>query len=134
MMVKKLKFKIKRKIHDIIYEKHECPRRAEVPYQIIPPPDHWVTNNWKRKGSEWPKGIKMPRSCDYCGSVHPGDVPYLIENNFRISPSTKGYKYYIDGPSSISPCIKLYTMHISEEHKNKINMKIKLKREGIRDG
>lgn len=87
-------------------ELHMCPRRAENQHAPIRPAtedvplaelDEWPTDKWKG----WPAELGTPpRSCSYCGSVHPGDAVAMIRAGWEIEPTTKCYKWYINPPGS----------------------------------
>jgi len=48
----------------------------------------------------WPKELgPMPRTCSYCGGIHPADaIKLVLEFNFDVEGTTKGYKLYLHGP------------------------------------
>lgn len=83
-----------------------CPRRAGcVPHSAFPDHDEWETNRWTRhpEHDKWPEVLgEYPRSCSFCGSVHPEDAIDLIKNRgWEIEPSTKSYKWYINPPGAM---------------------------------
>lgn len=93
----------------------------------------------------WPGPGPKPRTCSYCGSVHPGDAVRLVtEFGFEVGATTKSYKLYLELPGyhaqsqrmlnrmrsgqdpvdaaageskieSIAPPLKLYSPHFSDE-------------------
>lgn len=106
----------------------------------------WETDRWgKRDSDRWPEAFQKPRSCSYCGSVHPDDVIALIEQGWEFDPSTKSYKSYwnppghaahtedvlanldnldkIGEPQHVSPVppVKLYHNHLSPDQLANIN-------------
>jgi hypothetical protein len=96
-------------------DKFWCPRRAEH-NRSGDERDEWLTNRWDSKGATWPDGFDKPRTCSWCGGVHPGDAIALLGNGFRLEETDNEYKFYmhaIDGTFAIPP-IKLYLMHFSE--------------------
>ena len=75
----------------------ECPRRIESPHQF-PLPDTWGTTRWGVRDSDvwnWPW---HPRTCPYCGGVHPEDGLKLIREGWSVEMTTKGYKAYLHPP------------------------------------
>ncbi len=59
----------------------------------------------------WPGPGPMPRTCSYCGSIHPEDAIKLVkEFKFTVARSTKGYKVYIHPPG--------YEIGLLEAHVN----------------
>jgi len=47
----------------------------------------------------WPGPGPTPRTCSYCGCIHPEDVLRLKrEFKFEVTRSTKSYKVYIEAP------------------------------------
>ena len=98
-----------------------CPRREEnrtAPIRpngddkVLPPSelDEWSTDRWK----DWPASLgTAPRSCSYCGSIHPDDAIRLIQSGWEIEPTTKCYKWYINTPGS-----KLHHMRVMRDIAN----------------
>ena len=118
-----------------------CPQ--SLPH-IDPGPHEWQTNRW----SDWEGPGEHPRTCSYCGSVHPEDVIKLIEQGWEIHPSTKSYKWYIELPGTadhqagflkaigndeymeaekanpfkrLSSPMKLYGQHTDKDQQNRLN-------------
>lgn len=101
----------------------KCPSR--IPGYPYPEGDHdeWRTDRWHRETDVFPEGFEKPRTCSYCGGVHPQDAIKLIKQGFTIQNSDKNYKAYINAPdgSSCVPPIKLYTVHFTDEEVLAIN-------------
>jgi hypothetical protein len=96
-------------------EKFTCPRRmVNLDGEAR---DTWVRNRWDSKAATFPKGYEKPRTCTWCGGIHPDDAIALIGAGFRLEETDKGYKFYmhpVDGTYTIPP-IKLYLAHFSNE-------------------
>ena len=83
-----------------------CPRRAGIPPNpAFPDHDKWETDRWNSPHYEakWPEELgEHPRTCSFCGCVHPEDAIDLIKNRgWEIEPSTKCYKWYINPPGAM---------------------------------
>lgn len=83
-----------------------CPRRGEGPVpKFVGDHDEWETTRWisNPEYDKWPEELgEHPRSCSFCGCVHPEDAIDLIKNRgWEIEPSTKSYKWYINPPGSM---------------------------------
>jgi len=138
-----------------------CPRRGEVGPWRIEAVDYWRKNQWgtplsrwweRQKNSDRPLGKLIerlgirkykrlggtlwawpwqPRTCSFCGSVHPRDAQRLFDEGWRLDRTSKRYKVYLEPPVgdrpypfpgegrpaflplfSPVPPVKLYTMHI----------------------
>lgn len=93
-------------------------------------------NNWwmesfirvrilKRKGScirhggtTWPEAFPAPRSCSFCGGVHPGDAVDLLSLGWTVDHTGKGYKAYLNPPRGHRhpvPPVKFYTQHLEPD-------------------
>ena len=108
----------------------KCPqdfRPANGPYPTI-------GNGWE-EGSKrwnddafvrWPEGHAKPRTCGYCGGVHPEDLVVLLKNGWRLGGTDKSYKMYVNPPDSTGmgsaiPPVKFYTYHASKENIDALN-------------
>ena len=145
-----------------------CPRRDENPQAdyMCPLPDEWWENSWvldldklqheqatlAAGGTCW-RWDWMPRTCSYCGSLHPEDVLKLLAEGWEHEKATgKNYKGYLHPPGyhdhcqrvlgaigdeaaeqkvfaeskfwSPVPCTKLYIMHFSKEQIGQLNAAI----------
>ena len=111
-------------------EKQECPRRAEGP-MITEPPDYWR----RTKKESWPKGIKKPRTCSFCGCIHPEDAITLVrDSNFTVESTTKNYKWYLNPPhGQVAPSFKLYRQHTTQEQRETLSNIILEKRRTVRE-
>lgn len=107
-------------------EPHLCPRRSENP---APPggwvhlltTDHWVRSRWltSREAAEAEKAVyeaknpgsiasltdwrwpgEIPRTCTYCGGIHPEDLIQLIAEGWETEGTGKNYKRYLNPPGS----------------------------------
>lgn len=139
-----------------------CPRRIHEigPWEHKPDLDAWETNRWttdavadKKRIEKYEKenpggsaGTQLwlytsdvPRTCSFCGSVHPEDAIALVREGWVIDPSTKKYKAYLEPPGynehmreviskirkmqdekiprrwSPTPPVKVYFMHFTQE-------------------
>lgn len=91
-------------------EEHLCPRRSEVGPQFRLP-DH---DTWDRRD-----GAKGPRTCSYCGSLHPEDFFILWIDDGEIGPTDKNYKAYLRHPISQTGQFKFYFMHLDEAQRHR---------------
>jgi len=104
-------------------------------------------NRWDgRKHVCWPDGTPKPRTCSHCGSVHPEDLLFLLEQGWEIEQTDKCYKYYVhplghqeevyrlahaitEGKAeafvgkvpTVAPCVKLYMNHVDTGMQEKLN-------------
>lgn len=153
-------------------ELHKCPRRMEGPFRFSEF-DTWQRDRWKNTKEEADKAIEefkarnspgssmsdpqwhgdspQPRTCSFCGSIHPDDLLQLLLEGWELEPTDKGYKYYVHpkgwrenfnkrmssftgGPTDIprfwspTPPVKSYVMHASEEQIKKLNDALKARR------
>lgn len=158
-----------------------CPSRMNQPgpWERVEGLDHWENNRWLddhdkaealRKewrdnnppGScsevmnEWVWPTPVPRTCSFCGGVHPDDALMLISNGWEVEPTSKGHKRYLAPPGSqlahqrlieaienrqeLSdlpehhkpvPPVKLYTWHFTQDQAKRFNevLKERAKRE-----
>lgn len=92
---------------------------------------------------EWPW---YPRTCSFCGGVHPADALRLVHEGWEVEWSDKGYKAYMNPPGyraamsrimdatrkreptgakhwswSPVPPVKLYTQHFTEQDAAEFN-------------
>ena len=49
-------------------------------------------------GTYWPWGFAKPRTCSYCGGVHPDDALALLKAGWEVDTTTKSYKRYLEPP------------------------------------
>ena len=94
-----------------------CPRRIrEVgPWPRSEGLDHWERGLWASTQAEadaevaahptggighvlWSYGGEQPRTCSFCGGIHPDDAIALIEGGWEVEGTTKGYKRYLNPP------------------------------------
>lgn len=60
--------------------------------------DTWETDRWgTRDTNKWEWKWK-PRTCSFCGCVHPEDALKLIEEKWMAERTDKGYKAYLHPP------------------------------------
>lgn len=125
-------------------ERFTCPRRAETPLCHEHDQDGWSNGGrWIDFPWSW-----TPRTCSFCGSVHPEDALRLLAEGWEDEMTTKRYKGYLHPPghrqsiavgmrkmreegikgfskrpsvSSPTPPAKFYTMHFSPEQIAKLN-------------
>ncbi len=110
--------------------------------------DGWDTNRWESRGpadgvTYFPQQFTPPRTCSYCGSVHPEDALKLMEQGWEVESATgKSYKRYLHPPGygrylmrrlgvpdvseprdyrDSTPPVKLYVMHLTAEQIDKFN-------------
>jgi hypothetical protein len=83
-------------------------------------------------GTYWPSGFDKPRTCSYCGGIHPADALTLFAAGWEVEGTDKGYKRYLHPPgcgdglrplraggrtghvASPVPPVKLYLWHFSD--------------------
>lgn len=96
-----------------------CPRRGEAPQGLVGGPDWWERGRWAATKEEadaevaefmaahptgrignvyWSYGGHQPRTCSYCGGVHPDDAATLVRAGWEVDPTTKSYKRYLEPP------------------------------------
>lgn len=124
-------------------------------YHALQRCSHWL---WKHEhyklanffnvyggGESWEWGWQ-PRTCSYCGSVHPADALKLLREGWEIDPSDKRYKAYLQPPRyratllhmltctelpkdywSPVPPVKLYTHHCTQQQIDELNKAAKLR-------
>jgi hypothetical protein len=66
----------------------------------------------------WRWGGEQPRTCSFCGGIHPDDAVALIKAGWRVGVTDKRYKRYMEPPQGTGyplPPVKLYTQHFSPE-------------------
>lgn len=122
-----------------------CPRRF---ISNATENDGWDTNRWESRGPSdavtyFPPQFIPPRTCSYCGSIHPEDALKLMEQGWEVESSTgKSYKRYLHPPGygrylmrvfgvpdvteprdyrEPTPPVKLYVMHLTAEQIDKFN-------------
>ncbi len=113
-----------------------CPRRSEGP-AITDGPDRWEPGDARWNAQRpWPGPGPAPRTCSFCGGVHPDDVLTLLRDHAWESHGTdKSYKKYLeppgtraahqalmrtgqraaDAPRSPTPPAKVYLQHWTDE-------------------
>lgn len=122
-----------------IVGRQRCPRRDEgLGYrEQAPDADAWERGRWAANQQEadaevaefmaqhpngghhgqfwrWPG--EQPRTCSFCGGIHPDDAVALVRAGWRIDGTDKGYKRYMEPPGGhISPPVKLYVQHFDEQ-------------------
>jgi hypothetical protein len=101
--------------------------------------DAWETGRWARTREEadaevadfmarhpsgsmadtlWGFGGEQPRTCSFCGGIHPDDAIALVRAGWRIDATDKGYKRYMHPPAGQrepSPPVKLYVQHFTSD-------------------
>ena len=154
-------------------EVQTCPRRQEGPSYDKVGQDCWKIDRWDydlhwsgskhwtdEKGKRRSENIGpnrqtwhhpwLPRSCSYCGGIHPEDAIKLIQEGWEVEGTDKGYKRYLHPPGyqlhvgvmlgylttqsltaeenklfsaswSPVPPVKLYTPHFDNELKDRFN-------------
>jgi len=126
-----------------------CPRQVEATMAVqLEHVARWETDRWSRPGERWPEGSKPPRTCSYCGGVHPDDAIGLVEAGWEVEKTGKIYKRYLhppgygrhvkklmallredmlegdsQEPEFVGPSlpVKLYVMHFDQEQVERFN-------------
>ncbi len=101
-----------------------CPRRANTP-QI---PFNEGTDYWYKQGPD--------RKCSFCGSIHPDDLNYLLDNQAEmiLNATNKDYKIIIDRPGIINAgfgAIKWHTWHGDAALLEKVAARMELQFNGV---
>jgi len=81
-------------------EKQTCPRRMEIGGSRGREKDLdlWITDRWKKKEDRWNLDW-IPRTCNWCGGIHPEDSIRLVkEYGFEVEKTDKNYKIYLEPP------------------------------------
>lgn len=62
---------------------------------------------------------EQPRTCSFCGGIHPDDAARLVKEGWSIGITDKSYKRYLEQPThrpgGLIPPVKLYVQHFSPE-------------------
>lgn len=134
-------------------EKLTCPRRMNElgPWEQKEGLDRWDANRWGwdigdfshqltvpdhvGPGRQW-QWPWQPRTCSFCGGVHPDDAIKLLKEGWHVVSTDKSYKRYLEPPGGTMgmeyegrvfgagvyvppwgpvPPVKLYTMHLDGE-------------------
>lgn len=72
----------------------------------------------------WSYGGEQPRTCSFCGGVHPEDAIALIVSGWRVGGTDKSYKRYIEPPLGQPhpvPPVKVYAQHFTPEQVDAFN-------------
>lgn len=74
-------------------------------------------------------GAWVPRTCSYCGGIHPEDALKLMDEGWRIEGTTKSYKRYMQPPASLKPWsmvppVKIYFQDWTSEQGDLFNSKL----------
>lgn len=135
-----------------------CPRSGGLTVHSVDGCHTWENDLWSPKNKNkdgswwerWPHDIKPPRTCSFCGSVHPADLLELLLAGFEMEPSNKGDKWYVHPPGwrkhmdrvfgelrmnpvksafvEAQPLIKFYTQHATTEELARINSQLRANR------
>lgn len=102
-----------------------CPDRMPDPhgvFKIQPKEDQWDVDRWTPDGRvaqsgkvEWNCASFYPRSCSYCGCIHPEDAIKLLEEGWELEATDKGYKRYLNPPgyhSKMKSMLKRFDAHL----------------------
>lgn len=47
--------------------------------------DHWSRARWSQHyTAKWPGQYERPRACSFCGSLHPDDALYLLQQDWEV--------------------------------------------------
>lgn len=96
-------------------ELQTCPKRRELSTDVaIVGRDRWLTTRWhwthhahdraaQRFGllcgvETWPTGEPQPRTCSYCGSIHPDDAVTLIMRGWDVELTANALKRHLVPP------------------------------------
>jgi len=134
----------------VMHEKQTCPRRVDQGKDRLGVGlDSWSEGRWSNniEPDKW-KWPWIPRTCSYCGCIHPEDAIKLLDELWEPWYTIKAYKIYLEPPGtgfkhnqlmkvigdgdgedrifslpgwSPVPPVKFYSWHGSEEQLKKIN-------------
>jgi hypothetical protein len=102
------------RVADASAEPQTCARRYEVGRADERGADRWLTTRWHpvrawrdrlanrlgtmQGGQRWPAGEPTPRTCSFCGGVHPADAIALLDRGWTVESTSKFYKRYLHPP------------------------------------
>ena len=133
---------------------HQCARRGEWHPGRVAGPDYWERGRWAATREEadaevaefmaqhptgmmghvlWDYTPEQPRTCSYCGGIHPDDAVALVKAGWRVEPTTKGYKRYLAPPEGRPhpvPPVKLYVQHFDAAQVAAFNDALRWRHEG----
>jgi hypothetical protein len=78
-----------------------------------------------------------PRTCTFCGGVHPNDAVRLIREGWHVDATDKKYKRYLEPPGGVMnrfgynppwhavPPVKLYTNHFDKSSIARFNQAVR---------
>lgn len=79
-----------------------------------------------------------PRTCSFCGGIHPDDAARLIREGWCVDPTTKSYKRYLEPPKrrqgGLIPPVKVYVQHFSIDQIDVFNAALKTRYSPQADG
>lgn len=130
-----------------IVGRQRCPRRDEgVGYrEQSPEADAWERGRWAANQAEadaeaadfmsrhptggisaylaWRWDGEQPRTCSFCGGIHPDDATALMRAGWHLGVTDKSYKRYMDPPDGapLTPPVKLYVQHFSAQQIDAFN-------------
>lgn len=101
-------------------------------------------------GTKWPSGEPKPRTCSYCGGVHPDDAILLLARGWDVEATDKSYKRYlhppgyraamdrmreqftfeipaVEFPESPVPPVKVYTYHFEQAQIDAFNHQLDIR-------
>lgn len=93
---------------------------------------------------QWKWSLPVPRTCSFCGGIHPEDAIRLVGEGWEVDATGKDYKRYLNPPgygaycdalmgnirdggekparvASPTPPVKVYVMHFSDEQVERFN-------------
>lgn len=94
-----------------------CPRRLIA---LARPHDVWKNGSerWGTSDTDhWPEKVPKPRTCSYCGGIHPDDAIPLLVAGWHIEHADKPYKLYLLAPvgEPAQPPCETYLRHWTQE-------------------
>lgn len=66
----------------------------------------------------WVYSETRPRTCSFCGSIHPDDAVTLLREGWRVRVTHRPDMRYLEPPTDrppLSPPVQLYVVHFSDE-------------------
>ncbi|MDE2095673.1 MAG: hypothetical protein KGL39_00320 [Patescibacteria group bacterium] len=96
-----------------------CPRRMGEcgPWEYKEELDFWEKDQWRERSTDvFPEGFPRPRTCSFCGGVHPEDAISLVRLGWEIEWTTKRYKHYLHPPGCLLNKV-ISTRHMEEWHR-----------------
>lgn len=137
------------------WARHRCPLRAGEPVPRTTPfgPDLWERDRWspswparllawwerwtglsrRRRPVRWPRNLQPPRSCSFCGALHPEDAIAFVRlhggRGWRVRRSTNTRRWILPYPGTgilrPRPALKVHLQHLTGEEVERFNREVR---------